>query len=672
MRFNSIFIFLLLSISLYAQDVTVTVQNNTFTPADITINVGETVEWDNVQGFHNVNGTQTAYPANPEGFGNGGATMAPWQFSHTFTQAGSYQYHCDPHVSFGMAGTITVVPTPEDDILISGVMDGPLSGGTPKVIELTVLENIPDLSRYSVGSANNGMGSDGPEFTFPVVAANMGDCIYIVSDTLNQFSAFFGFPANYISGAANINGDDAIELFLDSTTVIDVFGDINVDGTGQPWEYMDGWVYRINGTGPDGDVFDPANWTYSGVDALDGEMNNATAATPFPTCEYMNVPPELNANDDVVSTNLNTAITIDVLNNDLTPFGVNTLTVISGPTDGMAVVNGTTDITYTPNTDFCGTDVFMYEVCEPFLCDTATVTVEVICPSNYPKYNISTVTTIDTSGSPDSIDVTCELEGIVHGIDLQVSNNIQFVLIDGTGGIMVFSNDDFGYTVTEGDHVILRGKIEEFFCLTQIRPDTLWLVGQNNPLANPTIVTTPLDESHESELIRINDVELVTPSQWTGSGSFNVDITDGTNVYAMRIDDATDISMTGMAAPTGPFDVIGLGGQFDNMGDCDEGYQFLPRYIPDIMLIINTKEQELANAITVFPNPVNDVLNIDIRGNIAVEKIQVTNALGQLIYSSKNTNTTMLTIPTATWQPGVYMATFYTADAQWTERVVKR
>ena len=30
--------------------------------------------------------------------------------------------------------------------------------------------------------------------------------------------------------------------------VIDTFGDINVDGTGEGWEYTDGWAYRTGNT----------------------------------------------------------------------------------------------------------------------------------------------------------------------------------------------------------------------------------------------------------------------------------------------------------------------------------------------------------------------------------------------------------------------------------------
>jgi len=82
-----------------------------------------------------------------------------------------------------------------------------------------------------------------------------------------------------------INGDDAIELFHNGL-VVDVFGDINVDGTGEAWEYRDGWASRVDGTGPDGNLFELSNWVFSGPNALDGETENAGAGSPFPIGVY--------------------------------------------------------------------------------------------------------------------------------------------------------------------------------------------------------------------------------------------------------------------------------------------------------------------------------------------------------------------------------------------------
>jgi plastocyanin len=87
-----------------------------YDPMELVINVGDIVTWTNVQGSHNVNGQLNLFPNNPAGFGNGQAAGAPWTFSHTFTLAGDYEYHCT--VTFqGQAhsttqhGMITVVQT---------------------------------------------------------------------------------------------------------------------------------------------------------------------------------------------------------------------------------------------------------------------------------------------------------------------------------------------------------------------------------------------------------------------------------------------------------------------------------------------------------------------------------------------------------------------------------
>jgi hypothetical protein len=169
-------------------------------------------------------------------------------------------------------------------LVITGVFDGPLPGGNPKGIELYAMEDIADLSLYGIGSANNGGGSDGQEFTFPNDAANRGEFIYIGTEQ-DEFDNFFGFPPRYLSSAVLINGNDAIELFHQGE-VIDVFGEIDVDGTGQPWEYADGWAYRQEGTGPDRSDFVLSNWLLSGPDALDGEVANDLAATPIPIGSY--------------------------------------------------------------------------------------------------------------------------------------------------------------------------------------------------------------------------------------------------------------------------------------------------------------------------------------------------------------------------------------------------
>jgi hypothetical protein len=188
-------------------------------------------------------------------------------------------------------------------LIVTGVIDGPLAGGTPKAIELYVTEDIDDLSTLAIGSANNGGGSKGPEFTFPGDTAMAGDFIYLAMEAV-EFENYFAFPPTYTHHSAlSINGDDAIEVFRDGQ-VIDTFGQIDLSGTGQPWEYMDGWAYRVDQTGPDGSTFVLDNWLCSGPDVLDGESANDAAFMPAPFGTYapavakpVNAPVVLQAGD---------------------------------------------------------------------------------------------------------------------------------------------------------------------------------------------------------------------------------------------------------------------------------------------------------------------------------------------------------------------------------------
>ena len=175
---------------------------------------------------------------------------------------------------------------PTNSLIITGVFDAK-NGSSPKGVEMYVKNNIDDLSLYGVGSANNGGGTDGQEFTFPAVSATAGQFIYLVgTNQSTQFNTFFGFTPDYESGAMFINGDDAIELF-ENGVVIDIHGDINVDGTGEPWDTVDSWGYRVDGTGPDGSSFVLANWTFGGSAELDG-ATNSESTSPFPIGTYSN------------------------------------------------------------------------------------------------------------------------------------------------------------------------------------------------------------------------------------------------------------------------------------------------------------------------------------------------------------------------------------------------
>lgn len=93
----------------------------TFSPAQLTIDAGDTVVWTNQGGFHNVRsddgGFRCAAGCDDSG-GDGSPSDTPWSFSHTFPAPGENPYFCEVHGApggTGMAGNVTVVESDPDD-----------------------------------------------------------------------------------------------------------------------------------------------------------------------------------------------------------------------------------------------------------------------------------------------------------------------------------------------------------------------------------------------------------------------------------------------------------------------------------------------------------------------------------------------------------------------------
>ena len=81
--------------------------------------------------------------------------------------------------------------------------------------------------------------------------------------------------------------------------------------------------------------------------------------------------------DDRSTTTINTPVVVNVLGNDI-PNGATTPNVVATPANGTVVVNVDGSIEYRPNTNFEGTDTFVYKLCNTDGCASATVTVDVV------------------------------------------------------------------------------------------------------------------------------------------------------------------------------------------------------------------------------------------------------------------------------------------------------
>ena len=162
-----------------------------------------------------------------------------------------------------------------------GVIDFTVPGGgsAGKAIHLVALEDIDDLSVYGIGVANNGGGSDGQEYTLCAGPATAGDDILVVRDAAAMSAYFancfaeFELVCDEDTDDISQNGDDAIELF-EMGVVIETFGEIDIDGSGQAWEYTDSWAFQ----NADGE------WTYGGVNCTDETENIYDSECLYPIC----------------------------------------------------------------------------------------------------------------------------------------------------------------------------------------------------------------------------------------------------------------------------------------------------------------------------------------------------------------------------------------------------
>ena len=261
-----------------------------------------------------------------------------------------------------------------------------------------------------------------------------------------------------------------------------------------------------------------------------------------------------------------------------------------------------------------------------FTLTSASTSLTIGSPSTYtftiadndvfiPSYTIPQVKGLNASFIPDSLNVMCKLQGTVLGVNTQTfatTGNVAFTIHDGSVGFGVFGagNKNLGYTVNEGDVVRIIGTIGHFNGLAQINADSIVVVSTNATLPTPVVITA-MDETTESQLIRMNDVTVVNPTQWTNAGSgFTVDVTDGVNTIQLRIDaDVADVYSA--PCPVGTFDVVGIGGQFDNSAPHNGGYQFLPRYLADFIYPVPVTYDLAITEVMASSNDANTTISDD-------------------------------------------------------------
>ena len=213
----------------------------------------------------------------------------------------------------------------------------------------------------------------------------------------------------------------------------------------------------LTGTAPNLTFTPDADWngeTSFTFKANDGTENSNTATVTLTVTPLQDAPV---AADDTATTNEDTAATISVLANDSD--ADNDTLSIQSVTQGSngTVTNNETDVTYTPNENWSGTDTFTYTASDGNNgTDTATVSVTVIEQQGAPIADAQSVTLSEdsetpvdivlTGSDPDGDDITFAIvDAPSHGTLTGTAPNLTYMPDENYSG-----TDSFTFKVNDG------------------------------------------------------------------------------------------------------------------------------------------------------------------------------------------------------------------------------
>ena len=252
-----------------------------------------------------------------------------------------------------------------------------------------------------------------------------------------------------------VNADDDEDVTDINTPVIITVLNNDEDPNGNTFAITQITDQPNNGTvtiNPNGTITYTPNEDFTGTDVFDYQIcdNGNPVACDIATVT-VTINPDNNsviANNDFDITNINTPVVVNAFDNDIDPQGDNfTVTTFTQPANGTAVYNNDGTFTYTPDTDFFGTDVFTYNICDdnnPQACDIATVTIFIPAPDNNVVANNDSETTL--------IDTPVAIASLINDTDPEGDNFTVTNFEQPLNGTVTYNSitEQFTYTPDQG------------------------------------------------------------------------------------------------------------------------------------------------------------------------------------------------------------------------------
>lgn len=559
-------------------------------------------------------------------------------------------------LTLSLIGALALALTVRAQVVITEIMYNPPEGGNDSLEYIEIYnnsDNTVDLENWSLF---------GVVFTFPATSLAPDQYLLIAVNAAAIQNQFGKTAFQWTTGALSNGGERLLLLNAAGDTIDQVL-----------YDDMLPWPTEANGNGaslvlcdPNADNTLPASWqaatTSTGV-TINGREIFANPGAPS-GCQT-----SVDAKPDQYVAPAGESSVFNVLLNDVLPGQANpVVTIQTAPQNGTASVNPDNSITYTPTAGFSGADSLTYQLCENADCDEAKVSITV---RKYPGYAIGQINGVNADGVADSLNVYCQITATVYGVNLR-PQGLQFTIIDDNNdGITVLNfTGNLGYTVKEKDKITVRGQVNQFNGLLQIFPDAIIKVSENNPLLTPEDVTVHSEET-ESALIRIKNLRYVDAAQWlTGTGTgfsvFMVSDDHPFDTIQVRIDN--DVDLFNEPAPPAPFDLTGIGGQFDSSLPYTGGYQIAPRYKEDVSSLVKTQTVDFSGQVQISPNPATELLRI--QTELDFDQVQIFTPGGQLVQTLAGPGR-QIQVPVRDFAPGMYFIYFQKDTRAWTARFVK-
>lgn len=507
------------------------------------------------------------------------------------------------------------------------------------------------------GNTQRATGPDTLHFSYAVNASDISTGAYVDYNPLSFFTPV-------LTGALNVPTNGNSPMY--QSVMTSVIGNLSLQPNDTLWVR---WKDYNSASFDDGLAID------------DFSIAALTTATTL-TVEFEDANTYVNENAGIVSI----PITIANANNFLTQVQVSVLS--SGSvTIGTDVIISPSVVSFPPNSGqtayfnfqvvnsepFENDEYFVLQLSNPTNAFLGTIIYDTIHIINYsyPTVDISDLKLVDANGIADSIDPNVAVTGIVHGINYNYTNGIDFYLLDNTGGINVYSsNSSSGYSVQAGDELKIWGKIGQYKGLTRMENiDSIALISAANALYLPSSVND-VSEITESDYIEIDSL-ILYPQIANWPANLEVQAINLATQDTLSLFISSNSILANQPAPTSSFKMVGLGSQkSENLANVYvDGYRLMAVDAENLSTVSLINLQNTMQ-LTIYPNPTHGILFLE--GDLNYVDIEVTSVTGQVVMKSTVSDKNQVSLDLSVLNDGIYFVQVRKEKELHTFKVIKQ